>query len=80
MKPIYLGILFIVCSCSSEVEIFASYEENVSVIGLLDPSQPIQYIKINKIFISQNTSASVAAKMGDSLYFDSYHLPSFDLC
>ena len=58
-------------SCSNEIEVLADYEENASVYGLLDPSQPIQFIKINKVFTNPKQPASDVAKVADSLYFDS---------
>ncbi len=58
-------------ACDDKLDAFADYEENASVFAMLDPSQDIQYVKINKVFTSPNGSAFDVAKIGDSLYFDS---------
>ncbi len=57
--------------CANEVDIAGPYEEGASVYALLDPSQEVQYIKINKTFTNPNGSAASAAQQIDSLYFDS---------
>ena len=69
-------ILVSVCSlllsaCDDKLDAFAEYEENASVFAMLDPSQKIQFVKINKVFTSPNGSAFDVAKVADSLYFDS---------
>lgn len=70
----YLTLLFVVFTingCSNEIDVLADYQENAVVYGLLDPSQSVQFIKINKVFTNPNASASDVAKVSDSLYFDS---------
>ncbi|MDI1234954.1 MAG: hypothetical protein PSX81_11770 [bacterium] len=69
----YLTLLFVVFTingCSNEIDVLADYQENAVVYGLLDPSQSIQFIKINKVFTNPNGSATDIAKISDSLYFD----------
>jgi hypothetical protein len=65
------GPLLFFSACSNEVDLLADYQENASVYGLLDPSQPVQFIKINKVFTNQGTRAGDVARISDSLYFDS---------
>jgi hypothetical protein len=67
---LFLLPVFVFNSCSNEVDVLADYEENAAIYGLLDPSQPIQYIKINKVFTNPNSRAVDIAKIADSLYFD----------
>lgn len=55
-------------SCENEVDINADWKETMVVYGLLDPNDTIQYIKVNKAFLNNNTSALVAAQNSDSLY------------
>ncbi len=62
---------FIFNACDNSIDITGPYEENVAVFGLLDPTQDIQYIKINKVFTNPNSSAAQIAQQSDSLYFDS---------
>ena len=57
-------------SCANEVEVLGDYEENAAVFALLDPSQPRQFVKINKVFTNPHARASDVAKIADSLYFD----------
>ena len=69
----YLTLLFVVCalnSCSNEVDVLADYQENAVIYGLLDPSQPVQFIKINKVFTNPNAAAGDIAKISDSLFYD----------
>lgn len=65
-----LFIVFVLNSCSNEVDVLADYEENASIYGLLDPSADTQFIKINKVFTNPNVSANSVAQIPDSLYFD----------
>lgn len=70
----YLTLLFVVFTnygCSNDIDVLADYEESAVVYGLLDPSQSVQFIKINKVFTNPNASATDIAKISDSLYFDS---------
>ncbi len=68
---LFLLPAFVFNSCSNDLEILADYEENAAIYGLLDPSQPIQFIKINKVFTNPGAKAGDVAKIADSLYFDS---------
>ncbi len=74
MKFLHLLIILSVClifnSCSNKIE-FADYEENASVFAMLDPTQPVQYVKINKVFTSPGQPSANVAKIADSLFFDS---------
>ncbi len=63
--------VFLLNSCSNDIDVLASYEENASVYCLLDPNQAWQFIKINKVFVNPNAKAGDVAKIADSLYFDS---------
>lgn len=54
-------------ACKETVDILAPYEENLSVFGLLDPSQTTQKIKIYKVFSGFNGANS--AKNLDSIYY-----------
>lgn len=69
--PCIVIALLLFDGCANDIDVAGPYEENVAVYGLLDPSQDIQYIKINKIFTNPNSSAASIASIADSLYFDS---------
>lgn len=66
-----LVFVFSLGSCSNEIDVIGEYQETASVYALLDPNQSMQFIKINKVFINPNASATDVAKIADSLYFDS---------
>lgn len=64
-------VLLAVSSCENTVDINADWKETIVVYGLLDPNDSVQYIKVNKAFLNQNTSAYTVAQISDSLYLDS---------
>lgn len=70
---LFIGIVLFmgINSCDNTVNINADWKETIIVYGMLDPSDTIQYIKVNKAFLNQNTSAYTVAKIADSLYLDS---------
>lgn len=82
MKKIYPILLILFCAilsgCDNELTINAEYEEKMVVYGLLDFSQPEQFIKINKAYLSTQNSAYVDAQIADSLYLDSVHAKLVD--
>ncbi len=65
-----LPVVFTLNSCSNKLDPLAGYEESAAVYALLDPNQPVQFVKINKVFTNPNASAADVAKVSDSLYFD----------
>lgn len=75
MKKIYTQIFILLSiifyGCDNELHINADYEEKMVVYGLLDYTQPEQFIKINKAYLSSQNSAYIDAKEEDSLYLDS---------
>lgn len=60
-----LSTLSLLSSCSTDVDVIADYKEIAVVYGLLDASQNIQYIKINKAFLG-NGDANAMAQVPDS--------------
>ena len=64
-------VLLTFSSCENTVDINADWKETIVVYGLLDPNDSVQYIKVNKAFLNQNTSAYTVAQISDSLYLDS---------
>lgn len=74
MKFKYLSLLTIIVaslfnSCKTDVDVIAPYKEIAVVYGLLDVSQPIQYVKINKVFLGKG-DAYVMAQNPDSINFN----------
>lgn len=56
--------------CSNSLSLLAPYKEMVSVYGLLNQNDPIQYIRIERVF-SGAEDAYVMAQNQDSVYFKS---------
>lgn len=54
--------------CSNDLDINAPYKEITVVYGLLNGGDSVQYIKINKAFLSKTRSALEVAQDPDSLY------------
>lgn len=75
-----LLVLFLTAlsACENELEVNADYEETIVVYGLLDYSQPQQFIKINKAYLSKDNSAYIDAQKSDSLYLDSVEAKLID--
>ena len=63
------GALF-TSSCTTDFDLTSDWKDVTIVIGLLDKSDTAQYIKINKAFLDQSTSALEIAQISDSLYYN----------
>lgn len=57
-------------ACSNEFELNAPAKEIPIVYGLLSRSDEVHYIRVEKAFIDENTSALTLAQDPNSLYFD----------
>ena len=62
--------LFTLFSCSNEFELNAPAKEIPIVYGLLSRSDDVHYIRIEKAFIDENTSALELAQDPNALYFE----------
>jgi hypothetical protein len=70
-------ILLILLSCSEDFDVNAKWKDITIVYGLLNPNttDSIQYIKINKAFLNEKTSAIAVAQNIDSIsYNDSLYV------
>lgn len=56
-------------SCKEDVDLIGDFEETAVIYGLLDQSDSIHYIKINRAFIGPGNSLEIA-QIPDSNYFD----------
>ena len=70
---IVLCILFLFLSCETDFEINASWKNVAIVYGLLDQSETVQYIRINKAFLGDE-DAYVMASISDSINYDPSNL------
>jgi hypothetical protein len=61
--------LFLLTSCSEEVDMTDGFTETAIVYGLLDKGEEIHYFRINRVFIGPGNWLEIA-KIADSSYFD----------
>lgn len=66
---VFVTLTLLAASCSTDFDVTADYEEIMVVIGLLDPTAPVQYIRIEKGFLDKETSALTQAQIADSIYY-----------
>lgn len=62
-----LSLLF--SSCETDVDVIAPYQEKMVVYGLLNQTDTIQLIKINKVFLGKGDALAMA-KVPDSLNYN----------
>lgn len=69
-RPI-LSILFLLLlvSCDNELDLVEDKVEIPVVYGLISPSDTAQYIRLERAFVDNNTSALILAQDPDSLYY-----------
>ncbi|MEZ4886404.1 MAG: hypothetical protein R3E32_16835 [Chitinophagales bacterium] len=66
--PFILTLILGIAACSTDFDVTSDWKEITIVYGLLNPKDDVQYIRIQKAFLSENTSALELAQVGDSLY------------
>ncbi|MDC0249726.1 hypothetical protein OAK24_02500 [Flavobacteriales bacterium] len=72
MKKIYLILsvsIVLVTSCETDVDVNAEWEETMVIFGLLDISQDLQFIKINKAFLGEADAYDMAS-VSDSFNYN----------
>lgn len=74
-KTIYSLILWMlsIClftACDNELKVAADYKEVAIVYGLLNPTDDVNYIRIQKAYLDENSGALNFTGIPDSLYFD----------
>ncbi|MFK7903905.1 MAG: DUF4249 family protein [Chitinophagales bacterium] len=68
--PLILTLILGMTACSTDFDVTSDWKEITVVYGLLNPQDPVQYIRIQKAFLSENTSAIELAQVGDSLFHE----------
>ncbi len=71
MKKVVTGVILIAVSfaaCEDKFNLKAPWQEVMSIYGLLDQSQPVQYIKINKAFLGDGNATDIAQISDSSNY------------
>lgn len=74
MKKYFSGLLLLISilafqSCKEDVDLIGEFKETAIVYGLLDKSDSVHMIKINRAFIGPGNSIEIAA-IPDSNYFE----------
>jgi len=64
-----LFLFFVVFSCSNDFEIIEDYKDIPIIYGVISSSDPVQYIRLEKAFVDENTSALELAQIADSIYY-----------
>jgi hypothetical protein len=63
-----LTLIISLVGCNEEIELSTDFQETAVIYGLLDQSEQIHYIKINRAFIGPGSSIDIA-QIPDSSYF-----------
>ncbi len=61
-------IVLIINSCKTDIDLLATYKESVVVYGLLNQSDSVHYLRINRVFLGAQ-NAQTTAQIKDSVYF-----------
>ena len=56
-------------SCSNDFDLVDTWKDIPIVYGLLNVNDSVQYIRVEKAFLDEETSALVIAQEPDSLYY-----------
>lgn len=67
----FLAVITFLFSCKNDLDINANWKETIVVYGMLNVNDSVQYVRIAKAFLNENTGALQVAKISDSLYLDS---------
>lgn len=67
---LYFVIFLAIFSCSNEFEIIEDYKDIPIVYGLISAIDTAQYIRLERAFVDENTSALEIAQNPDSLYYN----------
>lgn len=62
-------IVISLSSCDNELEVNAPFKEVPVVYGILDQSEDVQYIRVERVFIDKDNTVQVS-KNPDSLYYE----------
>ena len=57
-------------ACSNEIDLIAPYKDIPVVFSLLNKADTAHYVRVEKAFLDENTSALEIAQIADSLYYD----------
>jgi hypothetical protein len=67
---LFIGILGLL-GCDNELDVAADWKEIAIVYGAINPSVDKNYVRIQRAYLDETTSALAFSSLRDSLYFDS---------
>ena len=67
---IYSLLFLFALSCSNDIQLNSEWKSIPIVYGLLNTADTAQYLRVEKAFVDESTSALELAQRADSLYFD----------
>lgn len=67
----FCAVIISLFSCKNDLDINADWKETIVVYGMLNVNDSVQYVRVAKAFLNQNSGALQVAKISDSLYLDS---------
>jgi hypothetical protein len=69
---LYIGLSFITAftlsSCKNDLDVLAPGEESVSVYGIINPNEPVQNIRINKVYLTDGDGLT-AGQNGETINY-----------
>jgi len=73
-KVVLLVVLFSLAGCDNELDVAADWKEIALVYGAINPSVDKNYVRIQRAYLDENTSAFAFTSLKDSLYFDTLNV------
>lgn len=74
IKYLLLASIALISACSTKLDVTGKYKETMVVYGLLDQSQSVQYIKVNKAFLGQGSAFGYAQVKDSTQYANSLNV------
>jgi len=65
-----ISLIFGTYSCSNDFDLVDKWKDIPVVYGLLSAADDVHYVRVEKAFLDDNTSAFDIAQIADSLYYD----------
>lgn len=70
---------FFFYACDNDLNVTESWKDITVVYGLLNSAEAVNYIRVEKGFLDENTSALVVAQRADSLYYANLNVELVEL-
>jgi len=74
MNKLYFALILLISlgmfSCETDIDVNAEYKDITTVYGLINPSESVHYIKINKAFLGAGSALDLAADANNFTYTD----------